>query len=259
LRIALFSDVHGCLTALRAALGELNREEPDLTVFLGDAVHYGPSPNECADLLRESGVECIQGNCDRAVSRGRSSTGEVYENPHWTNIAGEFLKWTTGELSAVNRKWLRGLPEELRFQRGKTTLHCVHGLPGRQSEGLPVNAAGEVYDAILSRSGADILACGLTHAPAVIRRSRGMIVNPGAIGGGTVPGGGTFMILNLPEEGHPQVETLEFTFDAAELQREFAGAGRGELFLKCLKLGRDQRGHWHTGSSKCRQQWAELQ
>ena len=258
MRIAFFSDVHGNLPALKAVLGEIEKREADAVVFLGDLVHYGPQPEECAELLRNTETDCIQGNCDRAVARKRKSTGEGYENPHWTRIAADFLRWTSEAVSAGTRKWLKDLPDELRFQAGKKTVHCVHGLPGRQSHGLPENAAAEVYDAILNRSGSDILACGLTHTPSIIRRPDGLIINPGSIGGGTLPSGGTFMILSFPEEGHPEIETVEFYYGMEELERAYEAAGTGELFLKCLKLGRDQRGNWHTDQPKWRQQWAEL-
>lgn len=258
MRIAFFSDVHGNLPGLKQVLHEINEREIDTVVCLGDLVQYGPEPEECIELLRNSEIDCIQGNCDRAIARGRKSTGETFENPHWTNIATSFLQWTSESISNRNKKWLKDLPEELRFQVGKKTVHCVHGLPGRQSEGLPDNAAAEVYDAILNRSGSDILVCGLTHTPSIIRRPQGLIINPGSTGGGTIPSGGTFMVLTFPEEGFPQVETVEFTYDKHEIEEAYEKTGTGELFLKCLKLGRDQRGSWHTDQPKWRQQWAEI-
>jgi len=258
LRIAFFSDVHGNLPGLKQVLHEIKEREIDTVVCLGDLVQYGPEPEECIELLRNSEIDCIQGNCDRAVARRRNTTGETFENPHWTNIAASFLQWTSESISNSSRKWLKNLPEELRFQVGKKTVHCVHGLPGRQSEGLPEDAAAEVYDAILNRSGADILVCGLTHTPSIIRRPEGLIINPGSTGGGTIPSGGTYMVLTFPEEGFPQVETVEFTYDKHEIEEAYEKAGTGELFLKCLKLGRDQRGSWHTDQPKWRQQWAEI-
>lgn len=257
MRIAFLSDIHGNLPALRAALEKIDSIGAETTVCLGDVVHYGPDPEGVIELLRDSGADCVQGNCDRAAARRRDTTGEEYLNPHWRNLAAEFFQWTVESISPPGRKWLKGLPEELRFQVGKRTFHCVHGLPGRQSQGLPENAPAEVYDAILNRSGADILACGFTHTPLVIRRPGGLIINPGSVGGGTLPSGGTFMVLSFPETGNPQVETFEFSYSMKELEESYKEARTGELFLKCLKLGRDQRGNWHADKPEWRQQWAE--
>ena len=134
----------------------------------------------------------------------------------------------------------------------------MHGLPGNHAAGLPEDAAAVVYDAILSRSNSSIVVCGFTHTPSIIRRPNGLIINPGSVGGGTVPSGGTGMILTFPDEGEPEVETLEYTYPIREIENGYEAAGIGDIFLKCLELGRDQRGNWHTDDPKWRQQWAEL-
>ncbi|PIE52486.1 hypothetical protein CSA37_06785 [Candidatus Fermentibacteria bacterium] len=258
MKIAFLSDVHGNMPALQEALKLIEESGAYLTVFLGDAVHYGPSPEAAVKLLMESDVECLQGNCDRAAARGRKNTGENYDNSHWRNIASDFFQWTCQALSKESKKWLKSLPEELRFQLDKTTILCVHGIPGRQNGMLPANAAAEIYDGILTRAGADIVVCGMTHTPAVIRRPSGLILNPGSVGGGTLPAGGTFMILSFPDKGFPEVETVQFSYSTEELRKQYTKAGRGELFLRCAELGRDQRGNWHTDKPEWRQKWADF-
>ncbi|MCK5786417.1 MAG: metallophosphoesterase family protein [Candidatus Sabulitectum sp.] len=258
MKIAFISDVHGNLAALKTAVDIFKDREVDLIVSLGDLVHYGPMPEEVISFIQKSDIECVQGNCDRTVARNRKSTGEEYENPHWRNLAADFLTWTSEQLSVSQKRWLRELPDELRFQVGKKTILCVHGLPGNQAAGLPEDAAAVVYDAILSRSDSSIVVCGFTHTPSIIRRPNGLIINPGSVGGGTVPSGGTGMILTFPDEGEPEVETLEYTYPIREIENGYEAAGIGDIFLKCLELGRDQRGNWHTDDPKWRQQWAEL-
>ena len=257
MKIAFLSDIHANVPALEKAMELIRQSDAEAVVCLGDLVHYGPQPEETIRILMHSDIDCIQGNCDRAVARGRETTGETYDNPHWTNIAADFFEWTGNSISPGSRKWLKNLPEESRFVVGKTAILCVHGLPGRQSGQLPENAAMEVYDGILSRAAANVVVCGLTHTPSVIRRPRGIIINPGSVGGGTLPSGGTFMILTVPEQGTPEVETVEFKYSTDKLEEPYRKAGRGDLFFKCLKLGRDQRGNWHTDKPEWRQKWAE--
>lgn len=258
LKIAFISDIHGNLAALKAAMDAIANRKADLIVCLGDLVHYGPMPSEVIQFIQSSEIECVQGHCDRTVARRRESTGEEYENPHWRNLAADFLMWTSDQISGNQRKWLKELPDELRFQVDKKTILCVHGLPGNQAMGLPEEAAAEIYDSILSRSGANIVVCGFTHTPSIIRRPDGLIINPGSVGGGTIPSGGTAMILSFADEGEPEVETLEFTYPLDGIEAEYKTIGRGEIFCSCLELGRDQRGNWHTDNPKWRQQWAEL-
>lgn len=47
MKIALISDMHSNIYAFKAVLKELERESPDLTVFLGDLVYNGLYPREC--------------------------------------------------------------------------------------------------------------------------------------------------------------------------------------------------------------------
>lgn len=258
MKIAFISDIHGNLAALKAALEAVNNYDVDLVVSLGDLVQYGPEPSEVISFVQNSGIECVQGNCDRAVARRRESTGEEFENPHWRNIAADFLRWTTEQVTSRQKKWLKSLPEELRYQVGKKSILCVHGLPGQHTAGLPMEAATEIYDEILSKADASVVVCGFTHTPSIVRRPGGLIINPGSVGGGSVPSGGTAMILCFPEEGEPQVETLKYTCSLKNLEAKYSDIGLGSIFLKCLELGRDQRGNWHTDDPKWRQQWAEL-
>lgn len=257
MKIAFLTDIHANVPALEKALEYIQQSNVEEVVCLGDLIHYGPHPEETIRILMNSDIDCIQGNCDRAAARNREITGETYDNPHWTNIAHDFFQWTRENISSGSRKWLKKLPDELRFQMGKTTVLCVHGLPGRQTDPLPENAAAEIYDGILTRASANVVVCGLTHTPSVVRRPGGIIINPGSVGGGTVPSGGTFMILSVPDQGTPEVETVEFHYSTDELEESYMEAGRGDLFLKCLKLGRDQRGNWHTDRPEWRQKWAE--
>lgn len=262
MKIAFISDIHGNLSSLKAALKETEKHSVDLVVSLGGLVHYGPNPSEVINFIEENDIECIQGNCDRAIARNRTDTGEnlseEFANPHWRNITADFYRWTTEQITKSQKKWLKNLPVDLRFQVGKKTIHCVHGLPGDHSAELPFEAASEVYDAILAKSGSSIVVCGATHTPSIIRRPLGLILNPGSIGGGTVPSGGTIMILTFPEEGEPEVETLKYDYDVEEMKQTYDDIGIGKIFFDCIKLGRDQRGQWHSDNPKMRQQWAKL-
>jgi len=46
MKLAIFSDIHGNITALREVLRDIDRENVDKRFCLGDLVGYGPHPNE---------------------------------------------------------------------------------------------------------------------------------------------------------------------------------------------------------------------
>jgi protein phosphatase len=70
MKIAVFSDIHGNLKALRAVLEKIKAQGVDLTVFLGDIFQRGNEETECLDLLRAGSVVCLKGNCELYMEHG---------------------------------------------------------------------------------------------------------------------------------------------------------------------------------------------
>ncbi len=70
MKIAVFSDIHGNLNALNSVLEHIRKENADLTVFLGDIFQRGKNEIECLELLQESEIVCIKGNCELYIEHG---------------------------------------------------------------------------------------------------------------------------------------------------------------------------------------------
>jgi len=68
MRIAVISDVHANLPALRAALADIKAAAPDAIVSCGDLA-AGPLPGPAIGLLRglDVPVHCVRGNADRGM------------------------------------------------------------------------------------------------------------------------------------------------------------------------------------------------
>lgn len=62
--VAILSDIHGNIQALKAVLGELEGESCDVLVVAGDNVSRCLHDAECIDQIRESGCAAIAGNSD---------------------------------------------------------------------------------------------------------------------------------------------------------------------------------------------------
>lgn len=70
MKIAVFSDIHGNLKALREVLARIREHSPELTVFLGDIFQRKNEETECLELLKESGIVCLKGNCELYAEHG---------------------------------------------------------------------------------------------------------------------------------------------------------------------------------------------
>ena len=68
--IAVISDIHGNYEALEAVLKEIDKLKVSKIYCLGDVVGYYSQVNECCDILRERGIECLMGNHDWYMSSG---------------------------------------------------------------------------------------------------------------------------------------------------------------------------------------------
>ena len=258
MRIALISDVHGNLPGLEASLEFLDSLGTDQIVCLGDLVHYGPYPSEVVDLINDRRIDTVQGNCDRAVGRGRDSTGDDYPNVQWQKEADEVLEWTCDQIDMKQKKYLGRLPFSRRYRIGSTRILCVHGTPANISASVRNSDTPEVHRYLLKRNDCDVLAAGHTHDMLLYSRNDGMIANPGSVGGGTLPGTATIAVLEV-DENRPRVSVCwhRIPFDTGRYRAKYSEENLPETFLKCVLLGRDPRGEWHARGVGRRQKWAE--
>lgn len=110
MKIAVISDIHGNLEALKSAIKSIEEIGVDAIICLGDIVGYGAQPNECCDLIREKASEIVIGNHD-AGSCGMLDSS-------WFNpVAIRSLDWTIETLSDENMQWLKSLPYILQKEK----------------------------------------------------------------------------------------------------------------------------------------------
>ena len=67
-RIAVISDVHANLEALKAVLQDIEERGINHIYCLGDNIAKGVHANECLELLVKKCEVMIQGNCDEYFS-----------------------------------------------------------------------------------------------------------------------------------------------------------------------------------------------
>ena len=122
MRIAIFSDVHGNLSALEAVLADIDRQDADLVLFAGDLCLFGPRPAECLRLVRAQRMPSVIGNTDDWLA-GRGKPPERHR---------EQIAWTNAQLITDEQAWLGRLPFGLRIlPTGNTAddLLIVHANP----------------------------------------------------------------------------------------------------------------------------------
>ena len=112
MRIALLSDVHGNLPALRSVLADVDAAGVDEIWCLGDLVGYGAEPDGCVELARERCDLCLAGNHDLVV------TGEI-DIADFSAGAAAAARWTRETIGAEALEFLRGLAPADRRARAR--------------------------------------------------------------------------------------------------------------------------------------------
>jgi putative phosphoesterase len=163
MRIAVISDIHANLPALRAVIDDVTAIGCDAVWCTGDLVGRGPHPNEVVEEVRRLAIPCVQGNWDEALGMGREVTGSIWPSPEAEAEGYASLAWTASRLSEENTSWLRQLPATMRMEiEGRTAL-IFHGTPLKQNEYLWEDRPSRYFARIASDEGDDIFCFGHTH------------------------------------------------------------------------------------------------
>jgi predicted phosphodiesterase len=166
MRLALFSDVHGNLSALEAVLAAIEPQGPfDALVCAGDLIYLGSSPAEVIAHLRQAGVQAVRGNCEDYVVGLRSVTDSQAPLDR-IQLHQEHIGWNHGRLSEEDLAYLRNLPLTLAFEPapGHRLLVC-HATP--ESTDPDFSLVTRLSEDELRRhyAGAGVVAFGHWHGP----------------------------------------------------------------------------------------------
>lgn len=68
LQIAIISDVHANILALKEVLNDIQNRSIDQIYCLGDLVDFAPWGNEVVAKIQEMGIPCLLGNHDQRIA-----------------------------------------------------------------------------------------------------------------------------------------------------------------------------------------------
>lgn len=187
MRYGVLADVHGNLPALRAAVEELRRRGAERWLSLGDAVGYGPQPNECVAEIAALDPIAVAGNHDLIAL-------EQMSEDRCIPLAQRSLRWTRTVLTPESRDWLAAQPLRAEASGG---VVLAHGSIEDPQEQIVTRGQALRQLRIVERDGGRVLLLGHTHRPWVcspsprLRVSRGRLqlptghtalLNPGSVG-----------------------------------------------------------------------------
>jgi putative phosphoesterase len=232
--IALISDIHGNLPALRAVLKDADAAGADQIWCLGDVVGYVPFPNECIGLIRKKASESIVGNYDRKVIDFKRKKGEWKTSKKPPKF--DAFEWNSRQISPQSRKYLQSLPQNVRLKIGKFKILLTHGSPQSINETVFPEIPQERLVELSKIADADIIVAGHTHRFMNRKVGDQWFINPGSVG---MPAKGdlraSYALLEISQD-KIKVTERKVQYDVSEVIKGFQEANLSGALKRMVKL-----------------------
>ena len=181
-RIAIISDIHGNLEALKSVLDDIKERNINRIFCLGDIIAKGTHQQECVDLVKEKCEVIIKGNCDEYFT---SDIDLSTKTPSEINR----ITWNKNKLNDETKKYLNNLPYCYEFYMSGRLVRLVHAHPEKIDKFAGnIDKIDRLYELFLPSSNtisnekADVLIYGHIHTPYVQKIYNRMIINTGSVG-----------------------------------------------------------------------------
>ena len=239
--IAIISDIHGNITALKAVLDDIKnyKDEIDQILCLGDLVGYNPEPEKTINLIKKTCDIVIGGNHDKSM------VDEV--DTRWFKYSiKKSIQWTKENLSKESLTYLDSLKLREDITIGNYNLILAHGSPKRSSPFQYIFNEYDIKNIEPLIFNSNILFIGHTHVPSCyynqgegwkknkskdieINPSLNYVINVGSVG---QPRDGnpksSYVVFN-PNNNHLEFKRVEYNieevkqkFNETDLPRKFA-------------------------------------
>jgi predicted phosphodiesterase len=245
-RLALFSDIHGNLPALDAALEDIAAAgiAAEERLCLGDLVGYGPYPAGVIARIRDEGIAAIRGNYDDGVGNSRGHCGCHYATAEAKADGEASYAFTDAALGESDHAWLAALPDGLRFDHRGSRVVLAHGSPRKINEYLLPDRTDAFLAKLADAAQADVVCVGHTHGAyhrALVGGDGRTVhyVNSGSVGKPKDRDARAGWVeLRLPDEGRCiETEVHRVAYDVEAVVAEMERAGLPKRLGAALRTG----------------------
>lgn len=216
MKLAIFSDVHGNIHALKSVWEDIEQRNPEEIYCLGDLVGYGAFPNEVIEFVRARSIPTVMGNYDQGVGLDLDDCGCACRTEWECELTDRSLLWSREHTTSENKAYLRSLAKELRISRAGLSLLLVHGSPRRINEYMYEDRAEATFERVAAAANSDLLFFGHTHLPYRKPVAGTLFVNTGSVGkpkDGDPRAG--YVLAELGEQVKIEVIRVEYDVGAA--------------------------------------------
>ena len=183
MKLAVLSDIHSNIAALREVTGHIEAWKPDQVVVAGDLVNRGPRPLDCLRFVQEKQHSCgwltLIGNHEEYVIKNtrvkvaeNDPRFEIHRSSYWTY---QKLNYNVSALEAMPFKLSLSAPDG-------SEIRLTHASMRGTRAGIYWHTPDDAYPELIGQPQPPLFCVGHTHIPLIRRIDGTLVVNAGAAG-----------------------------------------------------------------------------
>jgi predicted phosphodiesterase len=238
--LLVFGGPYGNLEATEALLAEARRRAiaPSQIVCTGDVVAYCADPQPVIDLVRDSGIRVVMGNCEESLAAQAADCGCGFaEDSACAVLSGQWYPYADQRIDAASRAWMGGLPRRLDLALDGRRLAVVHGGVGEINRFLFASDTAALETALAACGAHGVIAghCGLPFTRVIggqLWHNAGVVGMPANDGTPRV-----WFSLLTPRPDGIRVEHHALGYDHVTAARKMRQAGLPQGYAAALETG----------------------
>lgn len=180
MKVAVLSDIHGNGIALRHVISDMDKQNINKSIILGDVVMKGPMPMEVmAELETLDVLAWIKGNTDEWFNE--IDDAFVPETDREKELYN-YYKYAKGNMSKESIEFINDLPVEYSLNYNGVKILCVHGTPKSIVEAIDGSVPIDEVKNIIKDVKEEVILCGHSHCSYIGEVEGKKIFNSGSIG-----------------------------------------------------------------------------
>lgn len=230
MKIAVLSDIHGNIDALRAVSNDMKTECIEKVFALGDYLGYYYEALDVFEELKKWNAVMISGNHEQ-IFLSFLSKNDNFRNNVVKKYGAGYLKYEKDFSSELVQE-ITELPLKKEVDVDGVSFLLCHGSPKQYDEYIYPNATPNRLEAFANEE-YDFVFVGHTHYPMVYQGKKGLLINVGSVGQSRVRGGiANWGIVDTNNHVYIPKQT---PYDVTKLERRLKENNEREYIYKILR------------------------
>jgi len=240
-RLLIFGGPYSNLAATRALLVEAARLGFSANEMLctGDVIAYCGEPAETLDLIADSGIQVVMGNCEESLSAEKDDCGCGFEAGTQCEVLSvQWFDFATKKITRDHRRWMAALPRQVHVEIGGCKMLATHASTSSINEFIFASSCAE--NKLAQMAGADVDGIISGHSGIAFAQiiSDKLWLNAGAIGMPANDGTPRLWFAILETTGNDiDVQIRSLTYDPSPSINAMSERGLASGYRDCLSTG----------------------